>query len=137
MLIDWSDDLSVGSEALDDDHQRLIGIVNQLHNAIETGQDRRTIGDLLGRLAENAGTHFAEEEKIMRRARYPGLDQHAQHHTALLDQLGELFHEYEVGNIDLTPRTTEFMRNWVLTHLTTLDHELGIFLTQRHALLAS
>lgn len=137
MLIEWTDDLSVGSETIDEEHKTLIGVVNQLHEAIEKGSDRRTIGDLLGRLAEFVAIHFAEEEQIMRRVRYPGIDQHIQHHGALLDQLGELFHQFEVGNIDVTPRTTEFLSDWVLIHLKSQDRELGNYLNQRHALLAS
>ena len=137
MLIEWTDDLSVGSESIDEDHRLLIRIVNQLHEAIETRADRSTIGDLLGRLAEYTADHFAEEEQIMRRVRYPHTDQHVQQHGALLDRLGELFHQFELGNIDVTPRTTEFLSDWVLTHLKSQDRDLGIYLSQRQELLAS
>ena len=36
-LITWTDDLNIGVEPIDDDHRRLAGILNRLHDAVHGG----------------------------------------------------------------------------------------------------
>ena len=39
-LIEWSDQLSVGYEEVDDDHKKLVDIVNDLDLAVSQGSPR-------------------------------------------------------------------------------------------------
>ena len=48
----WTSDLSVGVEVLDDDHKKLIGIINQLHYGITAGHDREVLEAVLNELVE-------------------------------------------------------------------------------------
>ena len=72
-LIEWSDEFSVGIQEIDEQHKVLVGLLNQLHQAIREHHGRATSREILGRLAEYTRTHFLLEESLMRLTHYPGL----------------------------------------------------------------
>jgi len=49
-LFVWQDSYSVGVKVLDEDHKKLIGIVNELHDGILAGKSREALGPVLDRL---------------------------------------------------------------------------------------
>jgi len=88
-VMEWSDIMSVGSDAIDDDHRAMIDILNTLTTACYLGQDRAVIIDIVDSFVTVAERHFAHEEEIMRAAGYPDIAQHVGGHIELLTHLHE------------------------------------------------
>lgn len=128
MLIEWSDELSVGHEAIDRDHRRLIEIINTLEAAIAAGDGERAVGETLAELAEYARGHFDREERLMLRHRYRGYDVHKWAHDGFLDELARMIPRLESGEAAIDRATLDLLRNWMVTHVSGLDRELGTFL---------
>ncbi len=128
MLIEWDESLSVGNDKIDHDHQALIGITNELSQAVEDGQGKAIIADVLSRLSDYVGYHFDHEEQIMRRFRYSEMACHIQEHADLIKGLDELVYEHEVAPNVVTTDTLEFLKHWLVDHIKTWDHRLGLFL---------
>jgi hemerythrin len=124
MFVEWSEDIAVHHGQLDTEHKYLIGIINELHDAIADGRGREVIADTLTRLADYTIWHFDREEQIMRRVGYPHLDEHVAQHGALIDELGKRAWELEVGEDAVTERTMAFLKDWIYTHLRTDDRNL-------------
>lgn len=133
MFIEWSDELSVGVEEIDKDHRTLLEIVNRFFDAYRFSSTRSTVLSALTNIADYASWHFDHEERIMRREKFPGLEDHKQQHTALLDRLAGLIAGFETGRADITEATLDFLSDWVLVHLKTQDMELGRWIRTRHA----
>ena len=57
-IIGWSEKISVGVKVLDDDHKRIIDIINKLYGDYEQGCDNDTIGCVIGDLLNYADEHF-------------------------------------------------------------------------------
>lgn len=131
MLVEWSEELSVGVDEIDNDHKKLLEIVNQFYDAYRFSGRRSTVLSALADIADYATWHFDHEERIMRREKFPGLDNHIQQHTALLDGLAGLIAGFETGRADITEATLDFLSAWVLVHLKTEDLELGRWIRAR------
>ena len=75
-LITWNDVYSVKVKQFDDQHKKLIDLVNQLHDAMKVGKGGQVIGDVLKALIDYTGSHFAAEERLMKLYNYPDYEQH-------------------------------------------------------------
>ncbi len=69
-------------EALDQDHQRLADIVNQIVKAIDDGEAEKC-EDLVIALVKSARSHFAKEEALLVKIGYPNVEKHQDHHRSL------------------------------------------------------
>lgn len=128
----WTDDLSIGVELIDRQHQTLIARLNDVSAAVDSQQGETEIGKTLGFLTDYAEFHFAAEEKVMTKANYPGLaEQKAAHQEfmATLDNLKQDFEE-EGSTRPLAHALNTFLMNWLTDHIRSLDRRLGQFLAR-------
>ena len=72
-LMTWSSKYSVGVKALDNQHQTMMKILNELHAASMLGKAQEVAGPLLDTLTSLANEHFSAEEKLMESVKFPGL----------------------------------------------------------------
>ena len=70
-LIEWTDELSVGIQEIDDQHRLLVSILNKLHTAMYEHQGKEVAEKILNELVDYTKIHFAVEESLMRVLGYP------------------------------------------------------------------
>ncbi|MGA2938094.1 MAG: hemerythrin domain-containing protein [Syntrophobacteraceae bacterium] len=61
-LIQWNDSLSVNVVDIDKQHQKLVGMINELNDAMRQGKGKDALGKIVNGLIIYAGTHFKTEE---------------------------------------------------------------------------
>jgi hemerythrin len=122
-LMNWSSKYSVGVEALDNHHKSLISVLNQLHAASMRGKAQEVAGPLIRQLTSIASEHFAEEERLMESARYPGLADHRAKHEELAAKLAEFVSRHEKGDTTIYSQLLYFMRDWLSKHMLTVDSQ--------------
>ena len=61
-LLTWNPAMSVGVRLLDEDHKKLIAMINQLHDGMLAGHSNDVVGDVLRRLVSYTVEHFRREE---------------------------------------------------------------------------
>lgn len=83
----WTSDLSVGVEVLDEDHKKLIGIINQLHFGITAGHDREVLEAVLNELVDYIKFHFAREEGMLIKAGYEATLEHMTEHEKFIREI--------------------------------------------------
>lgn len=71
MLIEWSDELSVGIQEIDEQHKALVGLVNDMHDAIQQHHGSEVTSDILQRLAEYTKNPFCGRGKPVPHLRLP------------------------------------------------------------------
>src|SRR5512145_1028561 len=86
-FIDWKESYSVGLPDIDLQHQRLIGIINRLHEAMKTGSAHALIVRVLDDLVAYTQEHFAYEERLITAAGYAHAAEHARKHRAMVAQV--------------------------------------------------
>lgn len=116
--MEWTDKMSVGSEALDGDHKRLMAMLKEMNTAIKAGKSAEAIRDVLAELSAYADYHFVAEERILRLARYDKLDEHIQAHNMWRNKLVEMKELLE-GKADRASalKLSDFLSNWLIRHI--------------------
>src|ERR1035437_8579446 len=89
-LINWSAKLSVGSMLLDSDHIILIGLINQLYDAMSEGHGEELFETILGTLRNYTDFHFTREEAFMKQKQYPDYAAHKARLQKLIRDLSNL-----------------------------------------------
>ncbi|MDW5418378.1 bacteriohemerythrin [Iodobacter sp. CM08] len=116
LFFEWTDELSVGIQEIDEQHKVLIDLLNELHDAIRQHHGSEASVQILGRLADYTRTHFTVEESLMRILGYPDYDAHKQHHEDLINQMNELQLRLSAGEA-VTFELMHFLRHWLTNHI--------------------
>lgn len=119
----WDDKLSVNVKEIDDQHRKLIGLVNNLHDAMKGGQGKQVLEPTLQELASYTVYHFQTEEKYMQKFKYPGYLSHKKMHDAFVRKVSDFQKDYHAGRLGLSLDLMNFLREWVTTHIMETDHQ--------------
>ncbi|MCW8825251.1 MAG: bacteriohemerythrin [Gammaproteobacteria bacterium] len=117
--IKWSDAFSVGIEAIDDDHRKIIEILNTSKQAALLNDDTQC-DIILERLVDYTRTHFNREEVVMAACGYPGLENHIQAHQFLSENVEKMKVQLDRGELHITDMTG-FIRDWLFDHILYMD----------------
>lgn len=118
----WDKTMSVGHAVLDSDHRILIDLINQLDDAIETGQSRDVVGSVLNVLTEYIEHHFRREEALMAVAAVPSLDGHAAAHRQLEERVTLVRDRYRGGErTALDQEVLDLLKKWLTEHILVVD----------------
>lgn len=131
-LMQWSDRLSVGVKQFDDEHKQLVGMLNELYDAAQAGHAKDALGRILDRLISYTKVHFANEEMLMIRHKYPGYEAHIAEHRALAKQVVDVQAKFHAGaSAALSMEVLNFLKNWLNTHINGTDKKYGPFLAEK------
>lgn len=130
-LINWEDSFSVGYRAMDEEHMRLVELVNELHDNLLAGCSMTLIEAGFHRVARHTADHFRHEERLMAESDYPDIDNHMLAHQQLVYQLADLLTMIDAGEPVFTVELAEFLKIWLLNHILTMDKKLGAYLAQQ------
>lgn len=127
-LMTWSPALSVKIKQCDDQHIKLVNMVNELHDAMKEGKGKEVLGKILNGLIAYTATHFADEEKLMAQHNFPELSQHKAIHETLVKQVLELQTKFKSGQAILTYDVMNFLKDWLVKHIQGDDKKYGLYL---------
>jgi hemerythrin len=116
-LFDWNENLSVHVKQFDDQHKKLVKMLNDLHEAMKQGKGQEVLGKTLAELVNYTNTHFADEERLMKLHQYAGYEQHKKEHNMLVIQVFEVQKSYTEGKAVLTQAVMSFLKGWLQNHI--------------------
>jgi hemerythrin-like metal-binding protein len=126
-FLNWNNDMSVGVKALDDDHKKLIDLLNTLCEGMKSGQGREVVGKVLDELVRYTKFHFAREEDFFAKTGYPAVE-HRIEHKELVKQAEGLQSRYKSGECSLSIETLDFLKDWLSVHIQGTDKKYTIHL---------
>ena len=124
-LFAWNNEISVGNTFIDNDHKKLVTMINSFHDAMEQGRGNDVIGKVLNNLVIYTKEHFSREEAEMQRVKYPRYLAHKLEHDKLIKEVAELQTGLVSGKTMLTMKISKFLRDWLLTHIKQTDQLLA------------
>ncbi|MGA3160266.1 MAG: bacteriohemerythrin [Terracidiphilus sp.] len=137
MLLMWTENLSVGVKAFDDDHKRMIRMINELHGVL---QDVDTEGKIpneeieiaLHRLENYIQYHCMQEEAVMAKTGYAELEEHKEEHTQLAAILAEMARRFQ-GSTDPAHagEIMQFIYDWLTNHINVTDKKYTVHLNSK------
>lgn len=130
MPIVWREAMSVGNDAIDEDHKKLFLLVNLYEDAIAK-QNLFELKTAFMGLVEYAGRHFEREEKLQAAISMPSRAFHREQHQELVRQLEEFNRSL---NDSSKPRiaieeASRFLHDWIVGHVLKEDMKMRPLLT--------
>jgi len=122
----WTNEMSVGVKVLDDDHKKMVGYINDLHDGIVAGHTRQVLVGVLDHLTEYTQTHFAREEAFFAQSGYPAADRHKLEHESMVKHLQSVQARFESSSvIKLDLELMSFLQSWLAHHIQGMDKMYG------------
>ena len=129
-LIIWDDSLILDIEQIDQQHRRLIDLINQLHAAMKNNYGSDKVGEILGGLIEYTAKHFKAEEDLFEQYRYPEADSHKTAHVNLVEKVVDFQQQFEKGEAFVSMELMDFLKDWLVTHIKGTDKKYAPFLIE-------
>lgn len=118
-LVNRTDLYRLGIPQIDDDHERLVALLEGVLEAIRVSDPAEVATARLDVFTAEAEAHFAREEGLLDRANYPGLAAHRAEHDRLISHLRHMrmtFHEGRPAGDDGSRMATA-LRDWLFRHI--------------------
>jgi len=126
---DWTPQYTVNNPVMDEHHQTIFKMVNELHEAIFAKKAKESLGVTICSLVDYTERHFAEEERIMQQHNYPDYLQHKAAHEQLCAQVQELKLKYMAGDNSISSELFYFLvSDWLVKHILNMDKKYAPFL---------
>jgi hemerythrin-like metal-binding protein len=125
---EWADDMVIDGGVIDEDHQKLVHLVNDLHTATTDGRGREVVEAILADLLAYTADHLRREESVMSSAGFPNLERHKIGHAHFIVQLNALRQKFDAGSITVAAQLSTVLRDWLSLHIRRSDREVRTYL---------
>jgi len=132
-MFEWKPDYSVKIDSIDAQHKMRFSLARELSAAMAKGQGKAMVAGVLDRLVNYTMTHFANEEALMERYRYPRLAAHKAEHEALTKRVHQLREDMRTARALLTVDVMNFLQDWLAKHIQHSDMAYALFINARVA----
>ena len=124
-LYNWKPSYSVKVRSCDAEHIKLFALINDLHDAMQSGKGAQVIQKVVGELERYTQTHFSAEEALMAKTKYPALPAHRIEHQKFVATVAKYRKEGITGQ-SITVLT--FLNDWLVNHIMRTDQQYSAHL---------
>ena len=126
----WKDSYSIGVQEIDAQHRRLFALAEQLHAAMNSGKGKDVMAPVLQNLIDYTKTHFAAEERLMQRCRYPNFTEHKAQHDQMTAKVLQLQRDFQAGTGAISIEVMQFLNAWLRQHIGDSDRKYTPFVNK-------
>jgi hemerythrin len=130
-LIQWSSALSVSVKEIDDQHVKLIQMINNLDTAMQSGQGKTKVGEILAEMLNYTKSHFAMEERYFEKFGYPDAPAHKAEHQKFIVEVAKFKQDFESGALGLSIKVLSFLSDWLRGHIMGVDKKYSAFFNEK------
>ena len=131
-LINWNESYSVGNTEMDEQHKKLIDIINKLFKSFKEGNAQDILNDILHEMIDYANFHLNSEEKLLFKYDYPEKEEHEKKHQSFRDKTEELKKTLTSDSKDTHYQLIEYLKNWWTNHILVEDMKYADFLQNKN-----
>ncbi|MBC8445088.1 MAG: hemerythrin family protein, partial [Rhodospirillaceae bacterium] len=119
----WADNLRIGVDAIDRDHQRIISLSNAISydplNEVE-------FNVIIEELIDYTRYHFDREEAIMKVFGYPDLEKQQSQHQEFISRIKEQESQWNKNrDMNILNNLRPFLRSWLVAHIEKEDAKIA------------
>ena len=129
---DFTEDLLTGNDMIDEQHEQLFGHINNLLRACGEGKGRGELGRAVQFLIDYTEEHFAAEERLQDKYKYPDRENHKRYHEAFKHAIRELADELERdgATVTLVGKINKSVGDWLVNHVKKQDVRVAAHIAQ-------
>lgn len=120
-FITWRDSFSVEIPSIDNQHAKLVKMVNEVHKKIYEGLDDNFLNQLIKELEAYSKYHFDYEEDLMRKFNFEGYKNHKYEHDTFKEEIAQYKQNLSARNTSELINFAGFLKNWLLKHIMGTD----------------
>lgn len=126
-ILTWNDSLKLGIASVDDQHRRLLDLINRLDEAVALGHAPDTITELLDDLIDYTRYHFDEEEKLMQQSNFEEalFASHKNEHRQFVETIVEARNQKPDNASFLLHHLLDFLFDWLYRHILGTDKKMA------------
>jgi hemerythrin len=130
-LVTWNDSLSVNVAEIDQQHRKLIAMINELNDAMKMGKGKDVLGGIVNRMIGYTATHFKTEENYFAQFGYPDTADHKKEHAAFVKKVAGFKEGFEKKELSLTIEVIRFLSDWLRNHIMGTDKKYTRFFNEK------
>lgn len=116
---------------MDQGHQRLMDLINQLAYGMENGKSKEFCSATLQQFIDEIRIHFLHEEQLMDQHRYPKSAEHRSLHAMLLKDVLAFKESYDSGDTAEFITLLVILDNWLNRDIMGADKALADFVAAK------
>jgi len=117
MRIEWIPEYNLGIERVDEQHQWLVKLYNNIDNAKSRNSSAEIIGTYMKGLIHYTRFHFSAEEGELRKVNYTSFNEHKQMHEHFINKINQFLYEFENGNQEIVNDVLDYLKDWLIGHI--------------------
>ncbi len=119
--LQWNEKMSVGIPTIDEEHSKLIHIINELFLQLEEVKVA-DVSAAIEKLEEYTRIHFAHEERLFETHKYEKADVHIGQYNFFIAKVSEFRSKWqERSDKVLTSDMIRFLFDWLVNHIMIAD----------------
>jgi len=130
-LFTWTSDLSLSIPSIDDQHKRLVQLINSLHKAMKQRRSKNELERIVDELKNYTVTHFKFEEDLFARYGYAETKEHVAQHRKFVDKVLDFEQGLKSGKVTVTMDVMRFLKEWLMKHINGTDRRYSQFLRSK------
>ena len=128
-LVEWKEEFDTGFHVIDEQHKKIIDIMNRLNTSIH---ENRHDDSLFDELIAYADTHFTTEEGLFDQFGYQDAKVHKIEHASFRRKILELRDDWEHNKVEVSFKLVDFLEKWFIGHVTGEDRKYIPLFKEHH-----
>ncbi|SDC66091.1 hemerythrin [Williamwhitmania taraxaci] len=122
-FIDWDKKYELGIKSIDDDHQKLVALIDELLVALSNGKGRELLAPIIKKVEDYTLYHFRREEFFMKCAKYPNLENHIIEHQHFIEKIKAMKAKSRLNDSTVAIELMKFLKEWLINHIQVSDRK--------------
>ncbi|WP_456403125.1 bacteriohemerythrin [Persephonella sp.] len=131
LLIEWNKELELGIPEIDEQHKKLVDMLNSFYTELEQGHKREAAEHFLKELEDYLIYHLEFEEKFMEEIGFPDLENHKRTHEMFKKLYLEEKERYLKGDEKAIREIIAFAFSWLFSHIMKTDKKYAKYLKEK------
>jgi len=117
ILIHWKEEYSLNIHRIDEQHKKLIDMINVLHNSLSQNEKDDILDQVISDMIDYSFIHFRDEEKYFIQFGYENATEHILEHQYFLKNAEKLRQDHSLNDPTLKYEVVMFLQKWFTNHI--------------------
>ena len=120
-LITWESNYNIDITEIDQQHKKLVELINKLHDAMRNMQAKEVAGSIIDELIAYTKYHFSTEENYFDKFNYSETANHKRVHQNFVNKVASFKEDFDNGRLLVTMEIMNYLKEWLLKHILGTD----------------
>jgi len=120
-VLEWEDKFSVDISMIDEEHKKIIGLLNKAICVKEQNGNPEELREVLREITNYVLTHFKTEESYMKEFNYPEYKDHKEEHRIFSNETTAYKDKVIKGDYQIANEIIEYLKWWLVNHIQVTD----------------